>query len=284
MKRIVVLGTKGMAGHVIAEYFDGRDAYEVFGLARESGNFTDVVLDVSNFSKLEEYLSMIKPDIVINCIGVLIAAAKDNISKAILLNSYLPHFLADLGRSLHYKVVHISTDCVFSGRQGGYAEDSYRDGDDNYARTKALGELSNSTDLTVRTSIIGPELKPDGTGLLDWFFKQSGSIDGYTNAFWSGVTTVELAHALEALIQQDIRGLYHLCPKQKIAKFDLLRLAADVWKKNINIRPMAAKSVDKSLVCTRIDFQYPALDYRKMLDEAKEWMDERSDCYTHYER
>jgi dTDP-4-dehydrorhamnose reductase len=217
MKRIVVLGTRGMAGHVIAEYFHGRDDYKVFGVAREGGNLTDVILDVSDFRKLEEYLSMVKPDIVINCIGVLVAAAKEDISNTILLNSYLPHFLADLGGNLHYKLVHISTDCVFSGRQGGYTEESYRDGDDNYARTKALGEVSNAKDLTVRTSIIGPELKLDGTGLLGWFFKQSGSIDGYTHAFWSGVTTVELARALDELIRQDIRGLYHLCPIQKIS-------------------------------------------------------------------
>ncbi|MDQ1298051.1 MAG: dTDP-4-dehydrorhamnose reductase, partial [Campylobacterota bacterium] len=204
MKKVVVLGALGMAGHIMAEYLDKTGDYEVFGVARQSGRYIDAVLDVTDFGALEMCLEKIEPDYIVNCVGALVAHARDRTADAILLNSYLPHFLSDLGKRLDFKLIHISTDCVFSGKEGGYREDSFRDGDDNYARSKALGEVFNDRDLTIRTSIIGPELKNDGTGLLDWFLKQRGSTNGYTKAFWSGVTTLELAKATHEMIRQNI--------------------------------------------------------------------------------
>jgi len=220
-KKIVILGSQGMAGHIMAEVLDETGKYEVFGVARQSGNFVDKVLDVTDFTALENYLHDIKPDFVVNCIGALVSQSRDDVPSAILLNSYLPNFLSQLGNKLDYKLIHISTDCVFSGKDGQYTETSYRDGDDNYARTKALGEVINEKDLTIRTSIIGPEIKSNGTGLLDWFFKQQGTVNGYTQAFWSGVTTLELAKATVEFLRQETTGLYQLCPAEKISKFEL---------------------------------------------------------------
>ena len=282
MKKIVVLGSQGMAGHIMAEVLDATGDYEVFGVARQTGKYVDSVLDVTDFKALEEYLSHFKPDYIVNCIGALVSQSKEDLPTAILSNSYLPNYLSQMGNRIGHKLIHISTDCVFSGKDGQYTERSYRDGDDNYARTKALGEIINEKDLTIRTSIIGPELKSNGTGLLDWFLKQTDSVNGYTQAYWSGVTTLELAKATVEFIRQDITGLYQLCPKEKISKYELLKLVAKVWEKEVNIVPFDDYHIDKSLVCTRKDFNYKAPEYEKMLVELKQWMDAHSNYYQHY--
>lgn len=282
MQKVVVLGSLGMAGHIMAEVLAETGEYEVFGVARQSGKYVDQVLDVTDVKALESYLRKVKPAYVVNCVGALVSQSKDDVPSAILLNSYLPNFLSQLGNRLDYKLVHISTDCVFSGKDGQYTEESYRDGDDNYARTKSLGEVVNTKDLTIRTSIIGPEIKTNGTGLLDWFLKQNGTINGYTQAYWSGVTTLELAKATVELLKQDIAGLYQLCSKDKISKFDLLKLFAKVWNREIEVTPFDNYKVDKSLVCTRDDFNYPTPEFEKMLTETKQWMDEHPKYYSHY--
>lgn len=276
-KKVIVLGALGMAGHIMCQYLDDTNEYEIFGIARtKDTKYIKKVIDAQNFEQLEEYFEEIKPDIVINCIGILVAKSNSDLTTAIMMNSYLPHFLSKLGNKLNYKLIHISTDCVFSGKNGEYKEDSFRDGDDNYARTKALGEVINDKDLTIRTSIIGPELKSNGTGLLHWFLNQNGTIIGYSRVFWSGVTTLELAKQTHEMIKQDIKGLFQLCPDDKISKFDLLNLFAKVWNKEILIKENTKYSVDKSLICTRRDFifadnQKP--NYEQMLIEIKEWIE-----------
>ena len=283
-QKVVVLGSQGMAGHIMAEVLDETGLYEVLGVARQKGKYVDTVLDVTDAKALESYLEDVRPDYVINCVGALVSQSRDDVPTAILLNSYLPNFLSQLGNTLDYKLIHISTDCVFSGKDGQYTEASFRDGDDNYARTKALGEVINEKDLTIRTSIIGPELKSNGTGLLDWFFKQEGTLNGYTQAYWSGVTTLELAKATVEFLKQDITGLYQLCPKEKISKYELLKLFAKVWDKEIKVIPFDDYKVDKSLVCTRTEFNYPAPAFEKMLIEMKEWMEVHSEYYKHYKK
>lgn len=285
-KRVVVLGALGMAGHIMAQYLDNTNEYEVIGIARtKDTKYIKKELDAQNFSELEKYLEEIKPYFVINCIGILVAKSNSDLTTAISMNSYLPHFLSKIGNKLNYKLIHISTDCVFSGKSGGYKEDSYRDGDDNYARTKALGEVINDKDLTIRTSIIGPELKSNGTGLLHWFLKQNGTISGYSKAFWSGVTTLELAKQTHEMIKQDIKGLFQLCPDDKISKFDLLNLFSKTWNKNLKIENNSDYNVDKSLICTRKDFIYlnnKRPEFEQMLLETKEWMDSNPNYYSHY--
>ena len=212
MKRILILGAGGMAGHVMAEYLAQKPEYEVIRCARRAATPDTILLDVTEFSHVEDVLGEQRPDIVINCVGMLIQTSRDRLDQAILINSYLPHFLSRLGIKLKYgfRLIHISTDCVFSGDRGGYAEDDFRDGDTPYARTKALGEVINDRDLTLRTSIIGPELKQNGTGLLHWFLMQKGEIKGFTSAYWSGVTTLELAKVVDDCIAHAITGLVNL--------------------------------------------------------------------------
>ena len=287
MKKVIILGALGMAGHIMAEHLSSLNKYEIYGIARKKeSKFITKELDVKDFDLLEEYIKEINPDYIINCIGILVSKSNNELTTAIQINSYLPHFLSELGNKLNFKFIHISTDCVFSGKDGQYKEDSFRDGNDNYARTKALGEVINNKDLTIRTSIIGPELKTNGTGLLDWFLKQKNPISGYSKAYWSGVTTLELAKQMEAFLDQEITGLYQLCPDDKISKYDLLKLFAKIYKKDIDISENPNYEVDKSLVCTRGDFNYKESrpTFENMLIEAKKWMDARPSFYSHYER
>lgn len=285
MKKVIILGALGMAGHIMAEYLESTKKYDIYAIARsKDSKYITKVLDVKDFSLLGEYIKEIKPDFIINCIGILVSKSNNELTTAIQINSYLPHFLSELGNKLNFKLIHISTDCVFSGKDGQYKEDSFRDGNDNYARTKALGEVINEKDLTIRTSIIGPELKTNGTGLLDWFLKQKTDISGYSKAYWSGVTTLELAKQTDAFLEQDIKGLYQLCPLEKISKYDLLKEFATVWKRDIKILENPNYKVDKSLVCTRDDFKYKNSrpTYENMLIEAKDWMDSHPSYYSHY--
>ena len=282
MKRVVVLGSRGMAGHVMYEYLKSVDGIYVVGVARSEGEQVDHVLDVTDFATLSFMLAQIKPDFVVNCIGVLVSASNENISNAILINSYLPHYLVSEANVLGFKLIHVSTDCVFSGCDGSYTEQSFRDGDDNYGRSKALGEVDQTGHLTLRTSIIGPELKSNGTGLMHWFFGQYNSISGYSKAYWSGVTTLELARVTEHAIKKGIDGLIQVSPGRKISKYELLKLINEIWDRGVKIIENTDYAVDKSLVSTRADFRYAVPGFRKMLKDMKRWTDANIKHYRHY--
>jgi len=282
MQTVVVLGAMGMAGHLIVSHLRRVGAYNVLGIARSKGLFVDEVLDVTHFKSLASYLTQVKADYVINCVGVLVDHAKQENASAILLNSYLPHYLAKTGKRLGFKLIHISTDCVFSGKDGGYLESSFRDGDGIYARSKALGEVINDRDLTIRTSIIGPELKKNGTGLFDFFLKQNGAIKGFSKAFWSGVTTLELAKAVEWAVSSDIHGLYHVTNGQPINKYDLLMLFKKHTGYKIDIKTVDGQVTNKSLVDTRQEIAHPIPSYDMMIENMVEWMKQNPHLYTQY--
>ena len=284
MKRILILGAGGMAGHVMAEYLAQKPEYEIIRCARRAVTPDTILLDVTEFSHLEDVLSEQWPDIVINCVGLLIQASQDRIDQAILINSYLPHLLASLGIKYGFRLIHISTDCVFSGDRGAYAEDDFRDADTVYARTKALGELVNGRDLTLRTSIIGPELKVSGTGLLHWFLMQKGIIKGYTKTYWSGVTTLELAKVVGRCIEGSLTGLRNVTMDRKISKFDLLIECQKVWQHSqVQIVPDETHASDKSLVSKWCDVtdKLPT-SYTNLLAEMRDFMNQHQDWYPHY--
>lgn len=282
MQKVVVVGALGMAGHIITEYLESSNQYEVYGIARNPGANVTSVIDVNKHDDLRLYLDKVKPDYVINCAGVLVKESAENICNAILVNSYLPQFLSKLALDNGFKLVHLSTDCVFSGINGGYSENSFRDGDGNYARSKALGEVIHNRDLTIRTSIIGPELKKNGTGLFDWFMRQESVVTGYNRVYWSGVTTLELAKAIHQMIIQDISGIYNLCSENKVSKYDLLDMIKSVWSKNIEINTDSRYRIDKSLICTRTDFDYFVPDYMEMLNTLKSWIISHEAMYPAY--
>lgn len=283
LMKVMVLGANGMAGHVICLGLIEDGNFEVIPVARFKGIFDNTrILDVSDFSSLLRLIEEECPHVIVNCVGILNQMAEANIDQAILLNSYLPHFLEAKTKNSGIKVIHISTDCVFSGIQGNYTEGSFTDGRDVYSRSKALGEVVNSKDLTLRTSIIGPDLNPNGIGLFNWFTRQNVSINGYSGAFWTGITTLELMRAVIAAISEDLCGLYHLVNSEKISKFDLLYLLNNVFDKRLNVVPHDAYFVDKSLINTRDDFSYKVPTYGGMINSMKEWIVRYSDFYPHY--
>lgn len=275
IKKVLIIGSKGMAGHMIKEYLTQK-RYDVYGTFREKEEknleVNEFYLDAFDKEKLEEILKKVKPDFVINCIGILNQFAENNPDIAIYVNGYFPHYLDRLSEKYGYKLIHITTDCVFSGKKGNYTEDDFRDADSYYGRSKAIGEVNNNRTLTFRTSIIGPDINKDGIGLFNWFMKQEGKIRGYSNVFWSGVTTLELAKAIESSFGQNISGLIHLVNNEKISKYDLLKLFSKYMNKDIEIEKYEDYFSDKSLIRTKEDFRYKVPKYEKMIEELSEWI------------
>lgn len=271
MKKILIIGSKGMAGHMIKKYLISRNKYDVYSTFRlkkdEILNDKEFDLDAFDTNKLKEILEKVKPDFIINCIGILNQFAEENPDIAIYVNGYFPHFLDRLSGEYNYKLIHITTDCVFSGKKGNYIENDFRDADSYYGRSKAIGEVNNNRTLTFRTSIIGPDINENGIGLFNWFMKQSGEINGYSSVFWSGVTTLELAKAIEASFEQNISGIYHLTNNEKISKYELLKLFAEYTGKEIKINKYEDYYSDKSLIDTRKEFDYTVPSYEEMVKE-----------------
>ena len=220
-KKILILGANGMVGHQIYYYL--RDKYEVIPVTR--GKFEDsVVLGYENLNLLIDKLSEMSPNIIINAVGVTKTSDLASITEAIKINSLLPKLLENKFITTNTKVIHISTDCVFSGSRGNYTELDKTDGLTYYDKTKALGEIINFKDLTIRCSLIGPDINDKGAGLFNWFTNSKNEIKGYKNVFWSGVTSLELAKSINRIIEKDLVGLIHLVNNQKISKYDLLCL------------------------------------------------------------
>lgn len=271
-----------MAGHVVATYL--RDnGFEVDTLsAKNRLDKKTHLVDVTDLVKFKNFLDSNKFDVVVNCIGLLVKESEQHQDLAVYLNAYLPHFL-EYYYQRAAKLIHLSTDCVFSGKKPPYRENSKYDGQSFYDRSKALGEVINDKDLTFRMSIVGPDMNKSGTGLFNWFYRSSGEIFGYTNALWTGVTTIELAKAIKAAIEQNLSGLYHLVSETNISKFDLLQLFKEVFKRtDVTIKPKEDFMVDKTLINTRKDFKYNIPDYKTMVEEMKDWMLTHKTLYQHY--
>lgn len=272
-----------MAGHMVYYYLRDTGKYEITNVVYRTPLTEDsMVVDVTDFRAVAEVMDKIRPEIVINCIGVLIAGSRTHPDNAILVNAYFPHLLKKLSDKVGAKLIHISTDCVFSGKKGNYVEDDFRDADDIYGRSKALGEIINDKDLTLRTSIIGPELKRNGEGLFHWFMHQKGQINGFLTAIWGGVTTLELAKALDVLISEGKVGLVQLSNGKGISKHDLLCLFKKIWNKgDVEILPFPGNGVDKSIARSQ-RFEYDVPSYEQMLVEQFEWMNRYKNLYLQY--
>lgn len=281
--KILVLGSIGMAGHLITLYFkeQGHDvtAYSMkpFPYCR---NIVGNALETETFRRM----LLAEPwDAVINCIGLLNRVADDNPGIAVYLNSYLPHLVADTLKDRKTKLIHMSTDCVFAGNTGPYFEDSLRDGQTFYDRTKALGEVEDNRNVTFRNSIVGPDMNENGIGLFNWFMKQTGTIKGYTGAMWTGVTTLTLAKAMHRALQTDFAGLYNLVNNESISKYELLGLFNKHFRNNaLTIEKSDTLQLDKSLRHRRSDFDFTVPTYEQMVIEMKEWVDTHKELYPIY--
>ena len=266
-KKVLVLGSTGMLGHQVVNYFLKFDDYNIVDIAfRSKLREKTVIADVTDKTTFEKIVTELNPDFIVNCIGILIHGSH-NVENAIYLNAYLPHHLKKISKNIDAKLIHISTDCVFSGDKGSYIESDTKDGKGIYSQTKSLGEIEDDANLTLRTSIIGPELKENGEGLFHWFMSQSDDISGFTKSIWSGVTTIELAKAIKWSIDADITGLYHVTNNLSINKYNLLKLFQKYTEKEISISPVEGRDVDKSLVDTRMLMDFDIPNYENMIKE-----------------
>ncbi|GKU77384.1 sugar nucleotide-binding protein [Paenibacillus sp. L3-i20] len=281
--KFLILGASGMAGHTISIYLQEK-GHEVTTFSRSPFPFGENINGtISENYSLHSLLQTKGYDVIINCIGVLNQACDLEPARAVYLNSYLPHAIADLLKGTATKLIHMSTDCVFSGKSAPYYEHSHYDGDTFYDRTKALGEIDHTHHLTFRNSIIGPDMKKDGIGLFNWFMKQKGNINGYTGAIWTGVTTLTLAKAMEKAATERITGIYNLVNNKSITKFDLLKLFNKTFKADeLTITPSDTVNADKTLVNTRTDLSFEVPSYEVMVAEMKQWVDTHKSLYPHY--
>lgn len=282
--KFLVLGCNGMAGHMISLYLKER-GHNVLGFALEKSELVDSVIgDARDALFMKEQIGVDKFDTIINCIGLLNQSCDEHKEVAVYLNSYFPHQLAKLTEGTRTQVIHMSTDCVFSGKKGQYTEDDFKDGATFYDRTKALGEIENNKDLTMRQSIVGPDINKSGIGLMNWFMQQQGEVTGYTGAMWTGQTTLQLAKTMEAAALERIHGLYNMVPETAISKCDLLSLFNSYLRKEkVPIIPVDKMAADKSLKRTRWDFSYKIPDYETMIIELADWMRKHKALYPHYD-
>ena len=274
MKNILVLGASGMAGHTIYKYLK-LSGYNVISTARNDKYIKpDYYLDLTgNISKVKDIIDKEKIDVVINCIGLLVKECNEDLGKALYANGCFPHCLERITEKTKTKVIHLSTDCVFSGIKGNYSESDNPDETNNYGRCKRAGEIINRKDLTLRMSIIGNELKENGSGLFHWFINQEGRTSGYTRALWNGITTLELAKQIDRIIDTNLTGLYHLAPDFKISKYNLLKLIAEIFDKDIIIEKNENLIQDKTLVNNRKKEYDPKIpSYENQLQEMKEFI------------
>jgi dTDP-4-dehydrorhamnose reductase len=257
--RVLILGAGGMLGHKVWEIF--RDRFDCRAAVRRRLPLPlfddDRVIDgfdAADFEAVTKMIADVRPEVVVNCIGVVkqLEAAHDPITS-ITLNSLFPHVVARACAESGARMIHISTDCVFAGTRGNYAEDDVPDAADLYGRSKLLGEVTDADyALTIRTSIIGRELRT-ANGLIEWFLtNRSGAVRGFTKAIFSGVTTETLANILAAVIEnhRGLHGLYHVAA-DAISKYDLLMMLNDALGAGIAITPDDTVAIDRSLDASR---------------------------------
>jgi dTDP-4-dehydrorhamnose reductase len=260
--KILVLGASGMLGNAMLRVLSEKNEWQVYGTVRSEGSkkyfAPDIAqrliagVDVENHDSLMQVFNKVRPDVVINCVGLIkqLADAEDPL-QAIPINALLPHRLARMGELAGARLVHMSTDCVFSGAKGGYRESDPSDAKDLYGRSKYLGEVDYPNAITLRTSIIGHELQ-SAHGLVGWFLAQQGQCNGFTRAIFSGLPTVALAQVVRDVVipRPDLSGVYHVAA-QPISKYDLLKLVAEVYGKTIEITPSEKLVIDRSLNADR---------------------------------
>ena len=260
--KVLVLGVSGMLGNAVLRVFAQSNDYSVAGSARSTNvlrllppDLREHVIcgvDVENIDSLTKLLTLTRPDVVINCVGLIkqLAEAEDPL-VAIPINALLPHRLARLCDVAGARLIHMSTDCVFSGTRGMYREQDVSDAQDLYGRSKYLGEVDYPHAVTLRTSIIGHELS-SAHGLVGWFLAQEGAVKGFTRAIFSGLPTMELARVMRDFVipNSSLRGLYHVSA-DPINKYELLALVAKTYGKVITLMPDDKLVIDRSLDSSR---------------------------------
>lgn len=266
LNKVLVLGVRGMLGHAVFYTLSKKDDLDVFGTVRNQEEFNALKkvfdaelfkkisygVDAGNMDSMQKVVEDIRPDIVVNCIGLIkqAKAGKDPLPN-ITLNAQLPHLLAKTCEENDARMIHVSTDCVFDGEKGNYTEDDLPNAKDYYGMTKYLGEVDYPHCVTIRTSIIGHEIGTN-LALVDWFLSQEEDVKGFTGAIYTGFPTIEIARIIHEFIvpNRELTGLFHVS-SDPISKYELLKLVAAQYEKNIKIEPYDEFHCDRSLISTR---------------------------------
>jgi dTDP-4-dehydrorhamnose reductase len=274
-----------MVGHVVALWFAER-GHDVTGYDDCNIDYINARIRHNYIGSLDDCLkiqSIIEKnnfDAIINCTAIINQDAEENKVEAIKINSLLPHFLESVTKGTSTVVVHRSTDCIFSGRKGQYTLSDWPDRENFYGRSKALGEIVNDKDITIRLSMIGPEMEENGSGLFNWFYNQKVELGGYSNAIWTGLTTIEYAKELEWLLLNQIHGMLQMVPNESISKYDLVKLFEKYFPGDRKINKIENEKVDRSLVQVIPDgLLVPG--YEEMIFEMREWITEHKEIYRY---
>lgn len=284
MKKILILGAAGMLGHKLCQLLPD-SGYDVIGTVRKQASMYDVYshvfekttlvdnVDVLAEGILEKTIESIKPDVVVNCIGIIKQRKEaEDRYLSVGINSWLPHKIARLCAKNGARLIHLSTDCVFDGVQGGYREDELTNATDLYGRSKALGETDKNEKnaITLRTSIIGRELTEPKQSLIEWFLSQEGkTIKGFERAIYTGFTTHEMARIIAKVIDRpELYGLFHVA-SAPINKYDLLVMLREIMALDIEITRDSDFHCDRSLIMDRFTREtgYEAPSWQEMLEE-----------------
>ena len=259
MRKVLILGGAGMLGHTLFRYLSEDSSLDVFATVRSAKELSGWLsvermkkvhrgVDIHQTESLLKVFAEVKPDLVVNCIGIIkqVPEAKDPLTM-INANALFPHRIALLCGAVSARMIHVSTDCIFDGAKGGYSESDFSDATDLYGRTKLLGEVAYSHCVTLRTSIIGHELK-GSYGLVEWFLSQKEKVSGYRRVIYSGLPTVELARIIRDYVipNPEMTGLYHVS-SNPISKYELLKFIKVQYAKPIEIEPEESYRLDRSL-------------------------------------
>lgn len=279
--KVMVLGASGMLGHEVARTLAEDFGHEVYGTVRNGAAVSRsspsvatrllVGVDVLDGDGLVSAMARVRPEVVINCIGLVkqLSEANDPLS-ALPINAMLPHRLVKLCALSNARLVHISTDCVYSGSKGSYVESDVSDAKDLYGKSKFIGEVSAVNAVTLRTSIVGHDLFGATEGLVEWFLSQNQAVRGFTKAIFSGLTTRELALVIgrHVLTDPELHGLYHVSV-DPISKFDLLSIINEIYGKLIDIEPDDGLVIDRSLDSSRFrdSTGYMPPSWRTLIEE-----------------
>lgn len=279
--RVMVLGASGMLGHLLTTHLE-ESGHDVFAVSRR-GTFgrVPITVDLEEWTELQSQIEIHKPQWIVNAAGLLNDEVDNFTANAILINVYLPRKLAEIGPTLGFQLITVGSDCVFEGDRGNYSVTDRPDAASSYGKTKHLGEVVTDRDLTIRTSIIGPEIDPKGKGLLQWFMAQENEADGWTSAVWTGLTTLELAKVIEAVVsgRLDQSGLWHCVPDTSINKYELLQMMNEIFKEEvIEINSVPGLSHDRSLVNDRPN-AWRVPNYADMMTELRVWVTEHQNLY-----
>jgi len=278
--KILVIGGSGMLGHKLVQTWNERFEvwttlrssladFEKFGIFDKKRVLENV--EAGDYESVEMAIKKIRPQVIFNAVGIIkqLPTSK-NILQALTINSIFPHRLADTAEKIGARLINISTDCVFNGEKGGYTETDVSDAADVYGKSKYMGEVADGNCLTLRTSIIGRELRTTHS-LVEWFLGNRGKkVPGYVNAIYTGFPTVVLADIVGDLIEnrRELSGLYHLS-SDPINKFELLKLINDAYRAEIEIEPFEDFRIDRSLNSTkfRLETGFRPVSWREMIQK-----------------